>query len=116
MRTIIAGSRTAIHYNDLIHAVAAAPWKLTMVISGAARGADALGERWARDNAIPLLRMPADWHTHGKRAGYFRNVEMADKAQALIALWDGASRGTAHMIETARSKGLLVSVWRIPQS
>jgi|ERR1039458_1423661 hypothetical protein len=83
--------------------IEAAPWKPTLIISGAARGADALGERWACEHAIPLVRMPADWDAHGRRAGYLRNLEMAKQAQALIALWDGTSRGTAHMIETARN-------------
>jgi hypothetical protein len=113
MRTIIAGSRTATNYDDLLRAIQAAPWKPTLVISGAARGADALGERWACENAVLLLRVPAEWDTHGRRAGYLRNLEMAKQAQALIALWDGSSRGTAHMIETARSNRLPVFVWRI---
>ena len=113
MRTIIAGSRTATNYDDLLRAIEAAPWKPTLVISGTARGADELGERWARENAIPLLRIPAEWATYGRRAGYLRNLEMAKQAHALIALWDGTSRGTVHMIETARSNGLEVFVWRI---
>lgn len=113
MRTIIAGSRTATNYDILPRAIAAMPWKPTVIISGSARGADVLGERWATENGIPLLRMPADWKTHGVRAGYLRNIEMAEKADALLALWDGKSPGTAHMIEIAKRKGLLVSVWRI---
>ena len=125
MRAIIAGSRTATNYDDLLRAIGfvssalatsatgAAPWKPSLVISGTARGADALGERWARQNGIPLLRMPADWKAHGRRAGYVRNLEMAKQAEALIALWDGISRGTAHMIETARSNNLRVFVWSI---
>ena len=112
MRTIIAGSRTANNYHDLLNAMAELPWKPTAVISGAARGADALGERWARENGIPLLRIPAEWDKHGRRAGYLRNLEMAKRAQALLALWDGRSKGTAHMIEIARGRGLPVSVWR----
>jgi hypothetical protein len=61
MRTIIAGSRTATNYDDLLRAIESARWNLTLVISGAARGADAPGERWAREIAIPLLRVPAEW-------------------------------------------------------
>ncbi len=114
MRTIIAGSRTATSYNDLLAAINVIPWKPTEIISGAARGADMLGERWARENSIPLRRMPANWEKHGKRAGYLRNSEMAEKADALLALWDGKSRGTAHMIDIATRNGLVVSVWRIP--
>jgi hypothetical protein len=116
MRTIIAGSRTITNYDDFLRAIAAAPWKPTAVISGAARGADALGERWARENNIPLLRMPADWNKHGNRAGFVRNIEMAARAEALIAVWDGRSRGTAHMIETAQNRGLRIFVRRFRSS
>ncbi|MGC2468017.1 MAG: DUF2493 domain-containing protein [Candidatus Acidiferrum sp.] len=113
MRTIIAGSRTANSYDELLRAIGAISWKPSEIISGAARGADALGEQWARENGVPLRRMPADWDRHGKRAGYLRNAEMLQHADALLALWDGQSKGTAHMIEIARRKGLLVFVWRI---
>jgi YspA, cpYpsA-related SLOG family len=112
MKTIIAGSRTVESYDDIIRAIEAAGWRPTLVISGTARGADRLGERWARENNVPLRQMPADWDRYGKRAGYLRNSAMLEHADALIALWDGQSRGTRHMIETAKDKGLVVFVWR----
>lgn len=37
---------------------------------------------------------------------------MADRAEALVAIWDGQSRGTKHMIDTARAQGLRVYLWR----
>jgi len=114
MRTIIAGSRTVTRHEYLLSAVRAITWTPTEIISGAARGADALGERWALANRIPLRRMPADWNRHGRRAGFLRNVEMAQCADALLALWDGKSAGTAHMIDIATRSGLVVSVWRVP--
>jgi len=114
MRTIIAGSRTATSYSDLLAAIAAITWKPIEIISGSARGADVLGEQWARENNIPLRLMPANWAKDGQRAGYIRNVEMADQADALLALWNGKSPGTRHMIEIATRRGLLVSIWRVP--
>ena len=113
MRTIIAGSRTATSYDDLLAAIAVISWRPTEVISGSARGADVLGEQWARENNIPLRRMPANWSNDGLRAGYIRNIAMAEHAEALLALWNGNSPGTRHMIDIAARKGLLVSVWRI---
>ena len=107
MRTIVAGSRTANNYDDLLRAITAAPWKPTEIISGSARGADVLGEKWARENNIPLRLMPANWAKDGNRAGYLRNVEMADCADALLALWNGKSPGTRHMIDIATRKGWL---------
>lgn len=113
MKTIIAGSRTVESYPDLLETMAAIDWQPTEIISGAARGADRLGERWAREHNIPLRRMPAEWEKYGKRAGYLRNEKMLQHADALIALWDGKSRGTAHMIEIAKRKGLRVFVRQV---
>ena len=37
---------------------------------------------------------------------------MANYADALIAFWDGNSKGTKHMIELAKSRGLKVYVYQ----
>ena len=58
------------------------------------------------------LLYPADWERHGRAAGPIRNEEMAEVSDALIAFWDGKSRGTKSMIEIARRKGLQVAVVR----
>lgn len=84
---------------------------ITEIVSGTARGADRCGE-WVATfyNGLGLKQFPADWDKHGKRAGYLRNAEMADYADALLAFWDGKSKGTKHMIDTATKKGLVVKV------
>ena len=110
MRTIIAGSRTITQYTILLKALEKLPWKITTVISGGAKGVDELGEAYAYLHKIPLEIYNAEWNIYGKAAGPIRNALMAGKADALVALWDGSSRGTAHMIETARKKGLRVEV------
>lgn len=86
---------------------------ITEVLSGGARGADKLGERWAVDNDIPYELWLADWEKHGKAAGQIRNRQMAENAEALIAFWDGRSRGTKNMIDTAKELGLEVRVFTI---
>lgn len=113
MRTIVAGCRTATRYGELVKALDQLETRPTAVLSGTALGADRLGERWARENNIPIERYPADWDLFGKLAGRRRNVEMAENAEALVALWDGESRGTRHMIDVARKFGLAVTVWSI---
>ena len=77
-----------------------------VIISGTARGADQFGELYARARGFKIERYPADWDTHGKSAGYKRNVEMAENADALVALWDGKSRGTKHMLDIARERSI----------
>lgn len=110
MRTIIAGSREGPTRHHLMEAIASCGWKPTVVLSGTARGADRLGEEWAVNNNIRIERFPANWDRYGKSAGYRRNEQMANNAEALIALWDGKSKGTKHMIDIAQQKGLRVHV------
>lgn len=80
------------------------------IVSGTARGADQLGERFAKRAGFAVKSFPADWNKYGKSAGYRRNAEMADYADVLVAFWDQKSRGTMHMIDLAKSKGLEVHV------
>lgn len=81
-----------------------------IVVSGHARGADTLGEKYAQDEGFTLEIYPAQWKKFGNRAGYRRNEQMAEVADALIAFWDGSSKGTKHMIDIMNEKNLLVRV------
>lgn len=110
MRTIIAGSRSCSQI-DIVRALQLCPFTndISLVLSGTARGADTYGEKWARAHNLPIERYPADW-SRGKSAGLDRNWEMVDRAEALLAVWDGVSRGTKHVIEAAKSRGLRVYV------
>lgn len=110
MKVIIAGSRTINDYYELIEAIKGCGFRITQVISGGCRGADTLGERYAREHRIPISHMLPDWNKHGRSAGPRRNSEMATQADALIALWDGESRGTKDMIEKAHERGIPVYV------
>ena len=110
MKTIIAGSRGIRDYDCICRAIADSGFPVTHVLSGAAAGVDALGERRARENGVSCRRYPAEWSRRGRGAGFFRNERMARDAEALIAVWDGSSRSTAHMIETAQQKRLKIFV------
>ena len=81
-----------------------------IIISGGACGADTLGEKYAQDEGFSLEVFPANWNKFGKSAGFRRNEQMAEVADALIAFWDGKSHGTKHMIEIMENKKLLVRV------
>tara|TARA_B100001250_G_scaffold200338_1_gene171782 strand:+ start:6348 stop:6827 length:480 start_codon:yes stop_codon:yes gene_type:complete len=91
-------------------------------VSGCATGADRLGERYAHElqdtihpaekSVISLKQFPADWNKYGNSAGYKRNEEMGKYADALLAYWDGASRGTMHMINIMRELNKPVRVVR----
>ena len=122
LRIIIAGSRDFNDYELLKKSAIEIITKKTMlpdltrIISGGARGADTLGERFANEMGLEISRFIPDWDGLGKRAGYVRNAEMAkfavedDNDGMLIAFWDGQSRGTKHMIDLAKRYGLEVHV------
>lgn len=112
MKVIIAGSRTfkdyallCKHCDKMLGRI-----KNLEIVSGTAKGADKLGEQYANERGYAVRQFPADWDKYGRAAGYKRNAEMARYADALIAFWDGKSRGTKHMIDLAIDSGLMVSV------
>ena len=80
------------------------------IVSGGAKGADAIGESLARRNHLNLCIYPANWDKHGKSAGHRRNALMADNADQLLAFWDGESPGTKSMIDKAKAAGLVVTL------
>jgi hypothetical protein len=111
-KVIICGSREFINY-ELLKAKCdhyLSNKELVTVISGTAKGADTLGERYAIEKGFNLLKYPADWAHYGKSAGYKRNQQMAEIADGVIAFWDGKSKGTNHMINIANEKNIRVIV------
>jgi len=127
LRVIIAGSRDFNDFPklmnsciDILHEISEQNDNLDKIriVSGTARGADLLGEQYAKVAGYEVSRFPADWDGLGKRAGYVRNAEMAKYAMAdgnygvLIAFWDGKSKGTKHMIDLAEKNGLEVHIVR----
>jgi hypothetical protein len=130
-RIIIAGSRDFNDYTKLndesLKAIYRTFGKIdknnVTIVSGHAKGADSLGERFAKEYSLNLQIFPADWDKHGRSAGFIRNKEMATFAKGentessdetirgmLIAFWDGESKGTKAMIELAKNKKMPVVV------
>ncbi len=110
-KVIIAGSRSITDYEELKKAIIDSKLDISFVISGGANGVDKMGERYARENKDTITGLwifKADWDKYGKKAGHIRNKQMAEHADALIALWDGTSPGTKDMIQIALKKRLYV--------
>lgn len=119
IRIIIAGGRDFSNYSLLKQNVDTIVKSFhnenLTIISGTARGADTLGEQYAEEQHLSIRRFPADWDTYGKAAGHIRNAQMAKYASEgtkgiLVAFWNGKSRGTDNMIQTARKKDLEVYI------
>jgi len=114
MKTIIAGSRGITSHREVQAAIRASHFEITEVVSGKARGVDTIGEEWAEWKKIRVALFPARWRDRDgvfdRSAGFKRNEQMALYADALIAVWDGESSGTADMIEREEKHGLKVFV------
>lgn len=114
-RVIVAGGRDFSNYELLESKLNRILQNITdeiVIVCGMARGADTLGERYAKANGIRVEYYPADWNKYGKSAGYIRNEQMAKNADALIAFWDGKSKGTKNMIDIAEKYRLKIRTVR----
>lgn len=112
MKVIIAGGRD---FNDFDMLCQKADKILSRqdeieIVSGRARGADQLGEKYARMRGYPIKMFPAEWNRYGKRSGFIRNEDMGNYADALILFWNGVSKGSEHMLEVARENNLLIRI------
>lgn len=117
MKVIVAGSRGINDQELIIKIVAASGMKITELICGMARGVDLNArevlERQATQsgNWLSVQEHWPDWENEGKAAGYKRNLRMAKEADGLIAIWNGESKGTKHMIDIMRGMNKPCFIW-----
>ena len=90
--------------------------RIRQIVSGGARGADALAEQWARERGIPCRVYLPDWQKHGRAAGPIRNRKIVRDADLVVAFWDGQSRGTKDTIEQAERQNVPVIIIRVCQN
>lgn len=113
MKLAVTGSRTFNDYAWLERCLLRSfcVGEIEAVVTGGARGADALAARFARKHGIPLFELGADWERWGRKAGPIRNSSIVREADALAAFWDGVSPGTRDTVAKARRAGLRVEVY-----
>ena len=103
MKYIVAGGR---NFNNYLTLSTVLCWKINPlkdeIVSGDAQGADTGGARWAEKHNVPIHHFPANWDEFGITAGYIRNAEMGNFADAAIIFWNGKTKGTTHMIKTMK--------------
>lgn len=114
-RVIIAGSRNFDDYELLCTSCdrILGGAKGIEIVSGAAKGADELGENYANERGYSLVKFPANWSKNGRFAPFTRNKEMAEYAEMLIVFWDGKSTGTKNMIKYAKLNGLEIHIVKV---
>ncbi len=84
---------------------------ISVLISGNARGADQLGEQWAKTNGVEIDRYPAQWDIYGKSAGFRRNEQMLREGKPNVVIAFRGGTGTAHMVRTAKAAN--IKVWEV---
>ena len=101
MKVVIFGSRTITDFALVELAVSESGIfsDITEIVSGLAKGVDNMAVEYARAHGFNCREFPADWKRFGCSAGYRRNEEMAAYADFGVAVWDGSSRGTHHMMK-----------------
>lgn len=73
------------------------------IVSGGAIGADTIAKAWADMAGIECLEIRPDYGRYGSPAAQFvRNKAIVERADAVLALWDGRSSGTRDTIRTSR--------------
>lgn len=112
MKLAIVGSRTFTNKNLLESTLNNYKDRITLVVSGGARGADSLGESWAAKNNIPVKIFKPEWHKYGKSAGMIRNELIIQECDICMAFWDGKSKGTANSIFICEKLNKKVAVIR----
>ena len=75
-----------------------------IIIQGLARGVDMIAKEWADKHNLGTWDFTAEWDKYGKSAGYRRNVDMVDRCDYCLILWDGKSKGTKYDIDLCISK------------
>ncbi len=108
MKVAVIGSRSFTDY-DLVISILD-EFDISAVVSGGAKGADSLGEKYAIDNFIDTLIFKPDWKRYGRGAGFVRNKEIINNCDIVVAFWDGKSKGTKNSIDLARKQNKTVRI------
>ncbi len=114
MKVVVAGSRNIFDERIVVNILNESPYEITEVVSGHAMGIDQIGEMWAKSKGIRAAVFTPQYGEGNPRvAPLNRNKKMAQYADALIAIWDGQSRGTKHMIDQMKKLGKPYTVYVI---
>jgi hypothetical protein len=107
MKILVCGGR---YYNNanFMNATLNGFGHISEIIEGGASGADSLANIYADLHGIPVNQFKADWKKHGRAAGPIRNKQMLEESHPdLVVAFEGG-KGTANMINQARSLGVTV--------
>lgn len=121
---LVAGSRGYNNYDEMCQVLdfllqkQISEHRRIVIVSGGARGADELAERYADERGYEKHIIPADWNTYGKSAGYRRNNDMhlfisapSERKRGCVCFWDMQSKGTQHNFGLAKQYNTPIRVY-----
>jgi hypothetical protein len=72
-----------------------------IIVSGGARGADKLSERYAEEHGLETIIFLPDYDKYKKAAPFIRNSDIINAADEVLSFWDGTSNGTRDSMNKA---------------
>ena len=107
MKVAVIGSRGLCveHLEDYL------PKDTTEIISGGARGVDASAKEYAQRHGLKLTEYLQEYDRYGRSAPLKRNITIIENADIVLAFWDGASRGTKHVIDNCKKRNIPVEIY-----
>ncbi len=116
MKVAVVGSRSFTDYDLMKRELDKLPREGLVLVSGGAKGADSLAEKYAQENKLKTIVHKPDWATYGKAAGMIRNATIVAEADLVVAFWDGQSKGTLNTIKTSQkvAKPIAIIIYTPP--
>ena len=107
LRVAVVGSRSVTDCKALVRRLDAlhALGQVAEVVSGGAAGVDTLAAQWALRHLVPLVELRPDYRAHGAGATHVRNAEIVKRADLVLVVWDGQSKGTLSAARAAARLG-----------
>lgn len=110
MKVAIIGSRSFTDYERLEKRLSSINVVIDVIVSGGAKGADSLAVDYAKSHGIELVEFLPEYNKYGRAATIVRNRQIVDASDAVIAFWDGTSKGTKNSLDYARKKNKQVVI------
>ena len=108
MKVAVIGSRglQVGHLGDYL------PAGVTEIVSGGARGIDTCAKNYALAHWLKLTEFLPEYGKYGRGAPLRRNIVIIEYADAVLAFWDGTSRGTKYVIDNCKKRNIPVAVYQ----
>jgi len=112
MRLAVIGNKEFFDYQIFCKTISRHQ-NITMIISGGAAGTDAMAKRYAAESEIDFLEFPPQYEKFGIEAKHYRDRQIVDNCDMVLAFWNGNCEGTSYTMDYAGKKGKKVIIKEI---